>query len=104
MNKKLILFILATFLSSCATIVSKSKYDVSVTSSPSEAKFSITKSNGVVVHSGLTPAIVPLASADGYFSKAPMFLSLRRRVMKQKLQLYLQALAVGIGEISYLAG
>jgi len=84
MNKKLILFILATFLSSCASIVSKSKYDVSVTSSPSEAKFSITKSNGVVVHSGLTPAIVPLASADGYFSKAHYVLKFEKKGYETK--------------------
>jgi hypothetical protein len=70
MNKKFILLILASLLSSCASIVSKSNYDVSVTSSPSEAKFSITKSDGVVVHSGRTPAIVSLASGNGYFSKA----------------------------------
>jgi hypothetical protein len=84
MNKKLILLILATLLNSCASIVSKSNYDVSVTSSPSEAKFSITKSDGIVIHSGRTPAIVSLASGNGYFSKAHYVLKFEKNGYETK--------------------
>ena len=57
-------------LSSCASIVSKSSYPVSIQSSPSGAKFRIKDEIGNVVHSGLTPATVTLDASDGYFSKA----------------------------------
>jgi len=56
--------------SSCASIVSKSSYPISINSSPSEAKISITDKNGIEIYSGNTPATLKLKSGSGYFGKA----------------------------------
>ncbi|WP_320814426.1 PEGA domain-containing protein [Flavobacterium sp.] len=57
-------------LSSCASIVSKSNYPISINSSPSEAKILITNKKGVEVYSGNTPATLELKSGSGFFGKA----------------------------------
>jgi len=46
--------------SSCASIVSKSKYPITINSRPSDAKITITDKKGVTVFSGLTPAMLKL--------------------------------------------
>jgi hypothetical protein len=56
-------------LTSCASILSKSTYPVSFTSSPVGAHISV-KKNGVVVHEGTTPSTVTLAASSGFFSAA----------------------------------
>jgi hypothetical protein len=61
---------LVFFFSGCATIVSTSKYDVPITSTPSDAAISITNKKGIEVYTGKTPATVTLRSGAGYFSKA----------------------------------
>lgn len=58
------------FTTSCASIVSKSNYPVTLHSYPSEAKVTITDKKGEVVYSGQTPAQVKLKSGAGFFSKA----------------------------------
>ncbi|WP_281645838.1 hypothetical protein [Parendozoicomonas sp. Alg238-R29] len=58
------------FITGCASIVSESNYPVSLKSTPSNATFSVTADNGVVVHSGQTPATVFLNSGSGFFSGA----------------------------------
>tara|TARA_B110000211_G_scaffold142068_1_gene162235 strand:+ start:590 stop:1975 length:1386 start_codon:yes stop_codon:yes gene_type:complete len=57
-------------LSSCASIVSTSKYPISIDSSPSKSEISITNKKGKEVYSGSTPAIVELKSGSGFFQKA----------------------------------
>jgi hypothetical protein len=57
-------------LTGCASIVSKSKYPISINSTPSEAKISITNSKGTEVYAGNTPATVKLKSGQGFFKKA----------------------------------
>ena len=52
----------------CSTIVSKSDYPVSISSSPEGANFTITNKNGIKVHSGMTPSTVVLKASSGYFS------------------------------------
>ena len=64
----LVLFVLLA--SSCASIVSKSNYPISINSTPSEAKIVITDKNGQEVFSGNTPANLKLKAGSGYFSKA----------------------------------
>lgn len=58
------------FLSSCATIVSKSSYPISINSTPSDAKISITDKKGIEIYTGQTPANLKLKSGSGFFSKA----------------------------------
>jgi len=56
--------------SSCASIVSKSTYTLSINSSPSNAKVSITDKKGKEIYLGNTPATVKLKAGAGFFSKA----------------------------------
>ncbi len=68
MKAKAVLFIIGVFLiSSCASIVSKSSYPVSITSSPDQAEFVITNKHGMQIHSGKTPSTVTLKSSCGFF-------------------------------------
>lgn len=52
----------------CASIVSDSRYPVSISSSPSEANFIVMNKKGNTVHAGRTPATVTLKSGAGFFS------------------------------------
>ena len=56
--------------SSCASIVSKSTYPLSINSSPSNAKVSITDKKGKEIYLGNTPTTVKLKAGAGFFSKA----------------------------------
>lgn len=58
---------IALSLGGCASIVSDSKYPVSITSSPSGAAYQINNEKGVFVHSGVTPDQVILPAGAGYF-------------------------------------
>jgi hypothetical protein len=66
----LLLTLTVLLLSSCASIVSKSSYPISINSNPSEAKISITDKKGVEVYSGNTPATLKLKAGSGFFGKA----------------------------------
>ena len=65
-----VLFGALALSSGCASIVSDSKYPVSINSNPSGANFLIKDKNGMVVHSGKTPEVVLLKAGAGYFSSA----------------------------------
>ena len=68
--KKMILIFLAVFVfSGCASIVSKSKQEVRITSSPLGANVAITDRRGATVE-GITPVLVRLKRGAGYFKKA----------------------------------
>ena len=58
------------FCSSCASIVTRSIYPLSINSTPSEAKISITDKKGKEIFSGNTPAVVQLKAGVGFFVKA----------------------------------
>jgi len=58
------------FFSSCASIVSKSTYPLSINSSPTNAKVSITDKKGKEIYFGNTPVNVKLKAGAGFFSKA----------------------------------
>ena len=58
------------FVSSCASIVSKNSYPVSLQSTPSEAHFTVHNSNGQIIHQGKTPSTVDLKASAGYFKPA----------------------------------
>lgn len=51
----------------CATIVSDSKYNVNIQSTPTGASFEIKNRAGEVVHQGTTPQSVVLKAGAGYF-------------------------------------
>ena len=56
--------------SSCASIVSRSRYPVHIDSTPSNATIAITDIKGRQVFSGKTPAVARLKSGAGYFQTA----------------------------------
>jgi hypothetical protein len=69
--KASVVFMTAILLfSSCASIVSKSTYPLSINSTPSGAKISITDSKGTEIYLGNTPAVVKLKAGAGFFSRA----------------------------------
>ncbi len=69
--KRILFLMFVTFiLYSCATIVSTSKYPVSLNSNPSNAKVTVTNDKHVTVFEGTTPAMVTLKSGSGYFKPA----------------------------------
>jgi hypothetical protein len=61
---------LSLLCTSCATVLSRNKYDVHVRSEPSGADYRITDRKGRVVKEGTTPDIVRLKASAGYFRKA----------------------------------
>ena len=69
-TKTLALAGLIMISSSCATIVSKSKYPVSIDSTPRGADITITNRRGDQVYSGKTPTLVKLKSGAGFFTNA----------------------------------
>jgi hypothetical protein len=69
--KASVVFMTAVLLfSSCASIVSKSTYPLSINSTPSGATISITDSKGKEIYLGNTPAVVELKAGAGFFSRA----------------------------------
>lgn len=75
MNKiyvKMTTIIMATvfLFSSCASILSKSTYPLSINSSPANAKVSVIDKKGKEIYLGNTPATVKLKAGAGFFSKA----------------------------------
>jgi hypothetical protein len=57
-------------LSGCASILSRSTYPLSINSSPSNAKVSVTDKHGREIYLGNAPTIVRLRAGDGFFSRA----------------------------------
>ena len=57
------------FSTSCASIVSKSKWPLSIDSAPTNSKIIITNKKGNEVFTGQTPATLDLKSSNGFFSK-----------------------------------
>ncbi len=55
---------------SCASIVSKSYYPLSINSTPSEANFTVLNNKGQVFFTGKTPQVLELKASSGYFKKA----------------------------------
>jgi hypothetical protein len=71
-NLKMTAFMVVTAigLSSCASILSKSSYPLTINSNPSNAKVSITDRKGMEIYLGNTPAVVKLKAGDGFFARA----------------------------------
>ena len=56
-------------LVSCASIVSKSQYPVTITSDPDGADITIVDENGMTIHTGTTPTTVTLSTGGNYKGK-----------------------------------
>lgn len=73
MNKGLMhtiwVLLVSLSISSCATIFGKSKYPVTINSTPNAANITITNKKGDTVFNGTAPAVVTLKSSRGYFKK-----------------------------------
>jgi len=61
---------LITITTSCASIVSKTKYPVTVDSEPRDADVTIYNRRGQEIFTGKTPALVTLKSGAGFFTNA----------------------------------
>lgn len=64
------LSVVVLLASSCASIVSKSSYPISINSVPSAATITVTDKKGVEIYKGATPATMNLKSGAGFFTKA----------------------------------
>lgn len=67
MKKISSLLLIAVFLSSCASIVSKSDWPVTITSNPEQAKITITNEDGLKMYTGTTPTTLILKAGKAYF-------------------------------------
>jgi hypothetical protein len=67
--KSFLLLVIATLISSCASIVSTSNWPLTVNTKPSGAKISIIDKKNVEVFKGTSPATLKLKSGAGYFAK-----------------------------------
>lgn len=70
LTKTMAIVSLIAISSSCATIVSKSKYPVRIDSTPKGADVTITNHRGEQVFTGQTPTTVTLKSGAGFFKNA----------------------------------
>lgn len=57
------------FFNSCASIVSKSAYPVSITTNPVGANISIINRKGVEIYKGASPATVTMKSGSSFFKR-----------------------------------
>jgi hypothetical protein len=64
------LLVVSVFSTGCASIVSKSKYPVSITTEPAAAKIEVKDQDGIVRFSGVSPTTAILDSGNGYFTRA----------------------------------
>jgi len=95
----LLFSILLIYLSSCASIVSKTRYPVSLNSTPNNATVTITDKKGREVYSGQTPANIYLKSGSGYFGKAQYLIKFTKEVIRLRQYQLLLHLMGGILEI-----
>lgn len=65
-----ILFFAVLLSPGCATIVSKTSYNVYIHTDPARATVSITDKKGKEIYNGISPATVRLKSGAGFFTKA----------------------------------
>lgn len=78
LRSALALLVVALFAMSCATIISKSSYPVTINSQPDGATITITDQNGVKVYEGSTPTTVTLKAGAGFFKGASYTVSFQK--------------------------
>jgi len=57
-------------LTSCASIVSKTYYPISINSTPTNSKITVVDRKGIITYKGNTPASISLKAGSGYFTRA----------------------------------
>lgn len=73
-------------ISSCASIVSKSRYPISLTSKPSGAEVTvINMRNGVTIFNGETPTYLSLKAGHKFFKRAEYQATFRKEGYKTKV-------------------
>ena len=63
---------------SCATLFTRSKYDVRLNSYPQNATFKVVDAKGRLVATGITPATVRLKAGGGFFKRGKYLVSLNK--------------------------
>jgi hypothetical protein len=69
-TKTLVIAGLFMIVSSCATLVSKKSYPVTIDSYPRDARVTITNRRGDQIFKGGTPALIKLKPGSGFFQRA----------------------------------
>ncbi len=70
MKKLSAILLIALFTSSCASILSKSQYPLTITTDPSGASVAVSDHKGMEIFKGTSPATVSLQSGAGFFKRA----------------------------------
>ena len=85
MRKLVPLFLLALFMSGCASILSKSKYPITITTDPTDAQVSVTDGDGMEIFKGKSPATVTLQAGAGFFKKATYTVTVNKAGYDEKV-------------------
>jgi hypothetical protein len=85
LTKTLSVFMIIAIFSSCASIVSKSKWPLTINTNPNGAKIEITDKQGIVVYNGNTPSTIKLKSGDGFFVKQSYKIKLSLNGYEEKI-------------------
>lgn len=87
MNKytSILAFLSIALCSGCASIVSDSKYPVTITSSPEGAQYTLKNEKGITVAKGTTPDTVYLTAKSGFFRGASYQIDYEKEDYEPKL-------------------
>ncbi|RBW46820.1 hypothetical protein DS885_06365 [Psychromonas sp. B3M02] len=75
----------AVLMSGCSSIVSDSKYNVAISSEPSEATFILKNKAGFTIHSGRTPSSISLDASSGFFQGETYTLIINKKGYEEKI-------------------
>ena len=84
-SRSLLLFVLLIIFNSCATLLSKSSYPLTVNTSPSQANITILNEKGMEIYRGVSPSKVPLKAGAGFFKKAAYQLKITKEGYEDQL-------------------
>lgn len=79
------ILIVLVILCSCASILSKTNWPLTINTKPSGAKVEITNRKGNVVYNGSTPAFMSLKSGGGFFVKESYTVRLTKNGYDEKI-------------------
>ncbi|MEQ8907335.1 hypothetical protein [Ekhidna sp.] len=77
-KSKFFQILLLFLMSGCASIVSKSKYPISLTSQPNKCEVTIVNRKGDLIYNGTTPTYVLLKAGQTFFKKAQYEVTFRK--------------------------
>lgn len=76
--------ILLLLISSCASLVSRKIYPISLNSKPNNATVTVTDLHGREVFKGITPVAIPLKASAGFFKRAHYFVKFEKNGYSEK--------------------